>query len=86
MNKMAEQISELGNVIKRLAEMQEDNTVPRNIRIKIESLICFLEQDAELPIKLNKAISELEGVASDVNLQSYARTQIWNIMSELEKL
>lgn len=86
MTTMAEQISELDNILKSLTEIQEDNTVPRNIRLKIESLVSFLKQDAERSIKVNKALSELEGMAGDVNLQSYARTQIWNIMSDLEKL
>ncbi|MBI2652560.1 UPF0147 family protein [Candidatus Woesearchaeota archaeon] len=83
---MAEQISEVDNVLKSLSEVQEDATVPRNVRTKIEAIIATLKEETELPIKVNKALNELDGIASDANLQSYTRTQIWNIVSLLEKL
>ena len=86
MNNMAEQISELDNLINSLAEVKEDATVPRNVRTKIESILSTLKENIELSIKVNKALNELDSIASDVNLQSYTRTQIWNIMSVLEKL
>ena len=86
MNNMAEQISELGNLINNLNEVQNDVTVPRNVRTKIEYITITLKENMELSIKVNKALNELDSIASDVNLQSYTRTQIWNIMSALEKL
>ena len=86
MDKMVEQISEVDVVITSLNEIQEDATVPRNVRTKIESIIKALKEEVELSIKINKALNELDELASDVNLQSYTRTQIWNIMSVLEKL
>ena len=84
--KMTEQISEVDNVINSLNEIQEDITVPRNVRTKIESVINALKEDTELSIKVNKALNGLDETANDVNLQSYTRTQIWNVMSLLEKL
>lgn len=86
MNNMAEQISELDAVVNSLAEIQADATVPRNVRTKIESIVNTLKEETELSIKVNKALNELDGISSDVNLQSYTRTQIWNAMSLLEKL
>ena len=83
---MAEQISEVDTVINSLSEIQEDATVPRNVRAKIESIISSLKGDSELSIKVSKALNELDGVAGDINLQAYTRTQIWNIMSALEKM
>ena len=85
MNKMAEQISQL-TVVNSLNEIKEDATVPRNVRTKIEYIVNTLKEDAELSIKVNKALSELDKIANDVNLQAYTRTQIWNVMSMLEKL
>ena len=84
--KMAEQVTQLDIVIKSLSEIHEDNTVPRNVRAKIESVVSTLKEDTELPIKVNKALNELGQITNDVNLQSYTRTQIWNVMSMLEKL
>ena len=86
MNKMVEQISELHAVVNSLNEILADISVPRNVRIKIESIMNTLKDDTELSIKINKTLNELDGVASDVNLQAYTRTQVWNVMSLLEKL
>ena len=86
MDKMVEQISEVDVVVASLNEIQEDSTVPKNVRTKIESIINALKEDTELSIKVNKALNVLDELASDVNLQAYTRTQIWNIMSVLEKL
>mgnify|MGYP001615589042 FL=1 len=84
--KMAEQITQLDAVVSSLSEVKEDSTVPRNVRTKIEYVVSTLKEDTELPIKVNKALNELDQIANDVNLQSYTRTQIWNVMSMLEKL
>lgn len=86
MNTMAEQISAVDNVVNSLNEIQQDFTVPRNVRTIIESIINTLKEDTELSIKVNRALNELDEISSDVNIQSYTRTQIWNIMSLLEKL
>lgn len=86
MNKMAEQVSEFDIVLKSLTEIQEDITVPRNVRTKIESITHTLKDGTELSIKVNKVLNELDEIAVDVNLQAYTRTQIWNVMSVLEKL
>ena len=84
--KMAEQVTQLDIVIKILSEIREDSTVPRNVRAKIESIINTLKEETEPSIKVNKALNVLGEIANDVNLQAYTRTQIWNVMSVLEKL
>lgn len=86
MHKMVEQTSEMDAVVKGLSEMHEDATIPRNVRIKIETIINTLQENSEMSIKINKTLNELDEIANDVNLQSYTRTQIWNVMSLLEKL
>ncbi len=83
---MAEQISEVDTLINSLNEIQEDATVPRNVRTKIEEVIFSLREEAELSIRVSKALNELDEIASDINLQAYTRTQIWNVISSLEKL
>lgn len=69
-----------------LNEIKDDLTVPKNVRARIEKVIEILSEAKEMPIKISKALNELEEVADDVNLQSYTRTQIWNVISELEKI
>ena len=86
MNNMAEQISEVDTIVISLNEIQDDGTVPRNVRTHIQDIISILKNETELSIKVNKALNTLGEIANDVNLQSYTRAQIWNIMSILEKL
>ncbi|MCB9362009.1 UPF0147 family protein [Candidatus Woesearchaeota archaeon] len=68
-----------------LKELIDDNTVPRNIKTKIASIIEILEKEAEEDsIKVNKALDELEEISNDTNMQPFTRTQIWNVISLLE--
>lgn len=76
----------LKEVIGVLSELKEDTSVPKNVKTKIENTIEILEGKGELSIKVNKALHELDEVADDSNMQPYTRTQIWNIVSMLEKL
>jgi len=77
---------ELSTAKELLSELKEDNTVPRNVRGKIESMISNLNDESEVQIKVSKVLSELEVISDDVNLQPYIRTQIWDVVSLLEKV
>jgi uncharacterized protein (UPF0147 family) len=76
----------LTGIVESLKELQEDNTVPRNIKSKIQGIVDILNDETEKSIKVNKALSELDEIGDDVNLQQYTRTQIWNIVSMLETI
>ena len=69
-----------------LKELKEDATVPKNVKLKIDKVIGILKKNSETTIKVSKALNELEEVADDVNLESYTRTQVWNVISALEKV
>lgn len=83
---MAEQDERLTGIINALEELAQDNTVPRNIKAQVANIIEFLKEDEELPVRVNKALSELDVISDDTNIQPYTRTQIWNIASMLEML
>ena len=75
----------LQNVIEALQELSKDNTIPKNVKAKLEIVMTALKTETDdLSMRINKALSELDEVSDDVNLQSYTRTQIWNIASMLE--
>lgn len=76
--------TELKPVLDALSEIQEDITVPKNIRNKVREIIDSLNKETEQSIKINKALDELEKIADDANIQPYTRTQVWNIISLLE--
>ena len=81
--KNEEQVRE---VMELLEELSEDVAVPRNVKEKLATTISTLKEEGEISLRVNKALHELEEIADDPNLQTYARTQIWNVVSALEKL
>jgi uncharacterized protein (UPF0147 family) len=76
------------NIVEALQELTGDNTVPRNIKSKIDGIITILKEDngQDMSMKVNKALSELDDISDDTNMQAYTRTQIWNIVSMLEMI
>ncbi len=86
MNNLKMVNKEIEGVITTLSEIKEDATVPKNVKAKMQEIIGTLEEDTILSIKVNKALNNMEEIAADVNLQPYTRTQIWNVISILEKL
>ena len=74
----------LNQVIVALKELEDDISTPKSVKIKIASTIKVLNQNGEISIKVSRALHELEDIAEDVNVQSYTRTQIFNIVSLLE--
>lgn len=73
-------------IIEFLAEFQEDSTVPKNVKAKIQKVAKILEGTDDISIKVDRALLELDDIQNDTNIQSYVRTQIWNIVSMLEGL
>lgn len=77
----------LANVISVLDELKNDSTVPKNVKIKLAFIIETLSNSSEdFLMRKDKALSELDEIADDTNIQAYTRTQIWNIVSVLEML
>ena len=73
------------NIIAMLKQIEEDKTVPRNIRLRIEECIKNLQNEKEaVAIRVNAVTSCLDEVSNDPNIPMYTRTQIWNIVSLLE--
>ena len=81
-----QQNSQLKEIIDTLQELKDDRNVPRNVKTKIEETIKVLLDESDPSIKINKALHFLDDVGDDSNLQPYNRTQIWNIVSLLEKI
>ncbi len=76
---------QLKEVINALEELQRDAAVPKNVKTRIANTITCLRSAEELSIKINKALSELDELGEDSNIEPFTRTQIWNIVSLLEK-
>jgi uncharacterized protein (UPF0147 family) len=77
---------EITQIITTIIGLQEDNTVPKSTKAKLEKVVRMLKENTEEAITVNKALHELGEIADDINLESYTRTQIWNIVSMLESV
>lgn len=76
---------DIENINKLLEEINNDRSVPRNIRNMVVEAKNFLsDEKQEMPIRINSVISILDDVSSDPNVPVYTRTHIWNIVSLLE--
>lgn len=74
-------------ILNALTQIEEDLTVPKNVREKIKyAIIALQERNKETPLKIDKSLQELDGVSEDPNISSYTRTQVWNIISLLESI
>lgn len=76
------------DIISNLKVIEEDTTVPKNVRSKVKSAILALEENngKTKSVKIDKALQELDDLSDDPNLPSYTRTQIWNVVSILESI
>ena len=70
-----------------LSMLNEDNSIPRNIRRGAEEVKNVLVNGSDpLDVRVATATSRLDELANDPNIPLHGRTLIWNIMSRLEEL
>ena len=67
-------------------ELQEDSSTSKNVRNKVGEVLALLEADGDMSINVSKALNVLEELSDDINIESFTRTQLWNLVSLLEKV
>jgi len=77
---------QISSIMEAVSELLSDSTVPRNVKVKLENIIKALKEEGDISLKINRVLNDLDEITSDVNLQPYTRTQLWNIVSMLEKV
>jgi len=76
---------DVDTIKKLLDEINDDRSVPRNIRSSVQEAKESLDDiSQDLEIRISNAISLLDNISNDPNLPIYTRTQIWNVVSMLE--
>ena len=75
----------MNEILDTLNTLEQDDTVPRNVRIKLKDAISILENKDD-NLRIEKSLEELGEISEDANVPSYARMQIWSIVSQLETL
>ncbi|HEV8594814.1 MAG TPA: UPF0147 family protein [Thermoplasmata archaeon] len=75
----------LKQIMDVLDQLAEDTSVPRNIRRgATDAKSLLLKKDAALDVRVASATHILDDLANDPNIPLHGRTQIWNIISQLE--
>jgi len=82
----AVKMAEVKDIIEVIKEMQEDTSVPKNVKSKLLAIETMLLSTEENSMQVNRAVDVLVDISDDVNLQPFVRTKIWNIVSMLESL
>ncbi len=75
-----------GKVFKLMDIIINDRTVPRNIRAAVKQAKENLEGEGEEVVKISAAIHTLDEIINDPNMPLYTRTQIWNVVGQLEEI
>lgn len=73
------------NVRKMMEILINDRTIPKNIRNAVSKAKEEIENGID-EVRLASAVHILDEISNDPNMPLYARTQIWNIVSQLEEL
>jgi len=74
-------------VFESLAELADDQSVPRNVRRGAQSARdALVKPRMALDVRIASAVYVLDDLANDPNLPTHGRTAIWSIISSLESL
>ena len=73
-------------VTENIEILLEEPSMPKNLKAKLEAIKETFTQGEEISITTNKALAELDDIANNPTIDQHIRTQIWNIVSLLEKI
>ena len=74
----------MDDIIEAIREVQEEMTLPKAVRQKLDDIIALLEGPGDSRLKASKVLCEIEDLSDNAHLPSFVRTQLWNIASMLE--
>ena len=77
---------DIETVIEIMGEIEEDTSIPRNIRKTVAGAKKRLETNEDTTVKIGAVVYALEEITEDINIPAHARTQIWTILSALESM
>jgi uncharacterized protein (UPF0147 family) len=73
-------------ILETLALIEEDNSVPKNVRAKIKATISLIKEEngVSAEVKKDQVLQQLEDLGGDPNMPAYTRTQLLQVVSNLE--
>ncbi|MCK9318615.1 MAG: UPF0147 family protein, partial [Methanoculleus sp.] len=70
--------------IQMLQNINEDSTIPRNIRRVADETKSILQDESKsIGLRAATAISMIDEISNDPNMPVHARTRIWELVSQL---
>ncbi len=80
-------MTNLIEAIELIDEICEEQGMPKNIKtILIEVKGSLQDNSRDVRLILDEAKEKISNLSEDPNLQSFSRTQIWNLSSALEEV
>ena len=80
-------MTNLTEAIELIDEICEEQGMPKNIKtILIEVKVSLQDNSRDVRLILDEAKDKISNLSEDPNLQSFSRTQIWNLSSALEEV
>jgi hypothetical protein len=75
----------IDSVIEKIEEKSEDHSLPGRVRGVLKAAIKELQnKDSDQDMRVTTAIYDIDAVVNDINIPMYAKTALWNIISDLE--
>lgn len=79
--------AELEQIMESLDQIQQDNSIPKNVRVKLKCACDALKlNEKDLFIRIDQTLQEMDELSENPNVPVYAKTQIWSIVSLLEEI
>jgi uncharacterized protein (UPF0147 family) len=80
-------MTSLTEAIELIDEICEEHSMPRNVKeVLIEVKTILQDNSQDIKIILDTAKQKISDLSEDPNLQTFSRTQIWNLASALEEV
>ncbi len=80
-------MASLNEAIELIDEICEEHGMPRNVKNVLSEVKTILQNNSqEQSIILDEAKQKISDLSEDPNLQTFSRTQIWNLSSALEEV
>lgn len=74
----------LDDALELLKNLVSDSLISKSIKTVLEEIIEDLKDNKNLEIKISAALQKIEDLASDPNLSTDIRTQMWSLTTLLE--
>jgi uncharacterized protein (UPF0147 family) len=80
-------MTSLTEAIELIDEICEEQGMPRNVKEVLTEVKTILQDNSQdVKIILDTAKQKISDLSEDPNLQTFSRTQIWNLASALEEV